>query len=387
MKSAIASGTLGLAALAILASPFALADDAGWYIGANIGQSKSKIDNARITSQMLGAGLTTSSITDDEHDTGYKLFGGYSFNRYFAVEGGYFDLGTFSFTAVSAVPFSGTLSGNIKLRGLNLDAIGALPITERFSVFGRVGMNYAEARDNFTSTGFVPALANPNPSKREWNPKIGLGVQYDFTESLGMRVEAERYRVNDAVGNKGDIDMVSVGLVYRFGAPTPAPRRAAAPAPEPMVVAPPPPPPPRPVVVAAPPPPPPVPKKVTFSADSLFGFDQAVLLPAGQQDLDKITAALKGARFEAITITGHTDRIGSHAYNLSLSQRRADVVKAYLVNSGMPADMITATGVDGADPVTTPDECKSRMVTAKVIACLQPDRRVEVEIVGTQVSE
>lgn len=213
MKLARASGTLGLVALAVIASPFALADNSGWYGGINIGQSRARIDDARITSGVLGRGFTTISITDDDRDTGYKLFGGYKFNKNFALEGGYFDLGRFGFTATT-VP-SGTLSGNIKLQGLNLDAVGILPIAEKFSAFGRIGLNYAEARDSFTGSGAVTVL-NPNPSKRDTNYKVGLGLQYDFTQSLGMRLEAERYRINDAVGNRGDIDLVSLGLVYRF---------------------------------------------------------------------------------------------------------------------------------------------------------------------------
>src|SRR5450759_496319 len=244
MKLARASGTLGLAALAAIASPFAVADDSGWYGGVNIGQSRAKIDDPKITSSLLAAGLNSTSITDDNRDTGYKLFGGYKINKNFALEGGYFDLGRFSFTATTVPP--GTLNGTIRLKGLNLDAVGILPITEKFSAFGRVGVNYAEARDSFTGTGLVNVL-DPNPSKREANYKFGAGLQYDFTQSLGMRLEAERYRINDAVGNRGDIDLFSVGLVYRFGAKTAAsaPRAepAAARAPRPVVVTPPPPPP------------------------------------------------------------------------------------------------------------------------------------------------
>jgi len=382
MKLARASGTLGLAALAAIASPFAVADDTGWYGGVNIGQSKAKIDDARITSNLLGGGFATSSISNDDHDTGYKLFGGYKFNRNFAVEGGYFDLGRFGFTATT-VP-AGTLNGNIKLKGLNLDAVGILPITEKFSAFGRVGVNYAEARDSFSGTGAVNVL-NSNPSKREANLKFGGGLQYDFTQSLGMRLEAERYRINDAVGSKGDIDLLSVGVVYRFGGKTPAPAPramapepvAAAPAPEPVVVTPPPPPPP--VVV------PPAPRKVTFSADSLFDFGKADVKPAGKQELDKLAADLRGVDFDVIAVTGHTDRIGSHEYNMDLSTRRAEAVKAYLVESaGIPAGRIAARGTDGSDPVTKPGECKGAKASKALIACLQPDRRVEVEVSGTR---
>ena len=242
MKFARASGMLGLVALAVMASPFAVAQDSGWYGGLNLGQSRAKIADARIRAELLGSGLTMTSIAEDERDTGYKLYGGYRLHRNFAIEGGYFNLGKFGFTA-NTVPL-GTLRGDIKLQGLNLDAVAILPITERFSAFGRLGLNYAQARDSFAGTGAVTVL-NPNPSKRDTNYKFGAGLQYDLTERLGMRLEAERYRINDAVGNKGDINLFSIGLLYRFGEKTPAP------APRPASYTPPPPP------QAAPPPPPP----------------------------------------------------------------------------------------------------------------------------------
>jgi OOP family OmpA-OmpF porin len=214
-KFRMAIGTLGLAALAALVSPLAMADDMGWYGGVNAGQSRAKIDDARITSNLLGSGFATTSITDDNRDTGYKLFAGYKFNRNFALEGGYFDLGRFGFTATT-VP-AGTLNGSIRLRGVNLDAVGILPLNDKFSVFGRLGLNHAEARDSFSGTGAV-TVTNPSPSKSDTNIKFGAGLQYDFNQSLGMRLEAERHRIDDAVGNKGDVDLVSVGLVFRFPA-------------------------------------------------------------------------------------------------------------------------------------------------------------------------
>jgi OOP family OmpA-OmpF porin len=74
-------------------------------------------------------------------------------------------------------------------------------------------------------------VANPNPKEKDTNYKFGLGLEYALTQALGLRAEAERYRINDAVGNKGDVDLFSVGLVFRFGGRTPAPAPAAAPAP------------------------------------------------------------------------------------------------------------------------------------------------------------
>ena len=380
MKLANATRKLGLALLAVVTAPLAMADDsASWYGGISAGRSRSKIDDSRVADSLLSVGLTPTSIADDDRDTGYKLFGGYQFNKYFALEGGYFDLGRFHFAA-DTLP-AGTLNGTFKVRGLNLDVVGSVPIADRFSVFARVGANYAQTKDSFTGTGAVVVL-DPNPSKRNTNYKAGLGLQYDFTRALAMRVEAERYRINDAISSKANVDLVSVGLIYRFGVkesvPTPAPRTMA---PEPIAAAPTP----KSAPVTAPPPSPPAPTKVTFSADSLFDFNKSVIKPAGQQALDKFAADLKGASFSVINVTGHTDRIGGHEYNLKLSARRAEAVKAYLVQtSGIPADKITATGTDGSDPVTKPGDCKGNKKTKKLIDCLQPDRRVEVEVAATQ---
>jgi OOP family OmpA-OmpF porin len=388
-------GTLDLAGCAVIVSPFAVADDSGWYVGGNMGQSRSRIDDARIIIGLLGAGFATASITDNNRDTGYKFFGGYQINKNFAFEAGYFDLGKSSFIATT-LP-AGSLSGNIKLNGLNLDAVGILPISEKFSVLGRVGLAYAQAKDNFNSTPAVVIPTNPNPNQNGTNFKYGLGLQYNISQSLGIRAEAERYRVNDAVGNKGDIDLISVGLVYRFDekkpvlAPVLVPKVAV---PEP-VVAPlliaviPPPAPPRvvPVVVA-----PPVPKKATFSADSsagsLFDFGKVVIKPAGKKALDEFTADLKGASFEVITVTGHADRIGSHSFNQKLSKQRANAVRDYLIASeAISSDKIVADGVGESDPVTKTGECKGKKQTRKLIACLAPDRRIEVEVNATRTTK
>jgi OOP family OmpA-OmpF porin len=234
-----AVGALGLVGFAAVNGQAAVAAESGWYGGLSIGLTTAKIDDDRIRAGLLGSGLTVTSIDDKDRSTGYKLFGGYKVNKNFAVEGGYFNLGKFGFTA-NTTP-AGTQTGSIKLQGVNLDAVGILPITEKFSALGRVGLTYAKAKDTFTGTGAV-TVSDPNPQKSAANYKVGLGVQYDITESLGLRGEWENFRINDAVGNKGDAHMFSVGLVYIFGAEKPAPRAAtpppvaAAPAPEPVLV-------------------------------------------------------------------------------------------------------------------------------------------------------
>ena len=124
--------------------------------------------------------------------------------------------------------------------------------------------------------------------------------------------------------------------------------------------------------------------KVTFSADSLFDFDKSMIKPEGKQALDKFSTDLKGTQHDTVWATGHTDHIGSAAYNLKLSGRRADAISAYLVASGgVASGKIAAKGVNGANPVTKPGDCKGNKPTA-LIACLQPDRRVDVEVAATK---
>jgi OOP family OmpA-OmpF porin len=103
-------------------------------------------------------------------------------------------------------------------------------------------------------------------------------------------------------------------------------------------------------------------------------------------ELDKFAAELKGTQFDVIRVTGHTDRIGSTTYNMKLSTQRAETVKTYLMESaGIPADKISAKGVGESEPVAKHDDCKGEKATKKLIACLQPDRRVEVEVHGTKM--
>ncbi|MEO5671417.1 MAG: outer membrane beta-barrel protein [Ramlibacter sp.] len=248
---------LSLVTLAVLASTSALADDPmGWYIGGSAGPSTARFSTPSSVG-LIGPGLAVTSISGRERDKfAFKLYGGYQFHRNFAVEGGYFDLGDNRYT-FNTTP-AGTLNGVSEVRGLNLDLVGKLPVTDRFTVLGRVGAAYARDRTHFTNTGAVPPTSfSPRTSKT--NAKYGVGVQYAFTDQLSVRAELERYRIEDPIRRRGNIDMVSVGLVYHFGAKAREPMRQTTYVPPPVVAAPPPPPP---RVVAAPPPPPPAPPPV-----------------------------------------------------------------------------------------------------------------------------
>jgi OOP family OmpA-OmpF porin len=365
MKLIRAVGALGLVGFAAINGQAAVAADSESYLGGSLGQSREKNSHTRITSQLLGSGLTTNSISDDSRDTGYKLFLGHKFNKNFAIEGGYFNLGKFGFTA-NTTP-AGTLTGTIKIQGVNLDAVGIVPITEKFGAFGRVGLQYAQSKDTFTGTGAV-TVSNPSPSKNQANYKLGFGVQYDFTRSLGLRGEWERYRVNDAVGNKGNIDMLLVGLVYTFGHDKPAPRAAT----PPPYVAP----------VAAAPEAAPVLVIVPVLAktqqycsilDIQFEINQKTVQRESEEKIGKVATFMKKYPGTTAVIEGHTDEVGSSADNMKLSERRAEGVVTYLVDhGGIARSRLKSVGYGETRPIgdnsTQEGKRLNRRINA-VIAC------------------
>jgi OOP family OmpA-OmpF porin len=372
----------------IAASSFAQQDGSYYYGGLSVGESRARVDEARYANSLLGGGQATTVLSTDSRGKAFKLFGGYQMNRYFGVEGGFFDLGQFGFQT-SNVP-AGTLNGQIKVQGVNLDVVGTVPLTDSFSAFGRAGVQFARTRDSFDGTA-VPGGANRGD--RGANPKIGLGLQYDFSPSMSVRAEAEHYRLNDAVGNHSAANVYSVSVLFPFGrTPAPAPRAMAAPAyvapapaPAPVVAEAPAP---APVVAVAPVAPPvvaPAKRRVSFSAESLFTFDKSAVKPEGKAALDSFSKEVEGTQFDKITVEGHTDRLGSTAYNQRLSQERAEAVKGYLVTEGkVDATKISAVGMSESAPVTKPEDCVGTKASPKLIACLQPDRRVEVEVTGTR---
>jgi len=142
------------------------------------------------------------------------------------------------------------------------------------------------------------------------------------------------------------------------------------------VAAPPPPPPPAP---PPPPPPPPAPtsEKVTFAADAFFDFDKAVLKPEARAKLDDLASKTSGINLEVIIAVGHTDSVGSDAYNQKLSVRRAEAIKAYLVSKGIEKNRVYTEGKGEKQPVADNRTSEGR---AK-------NRRVEIEVVGTRTKK
>lgn len=392
-----------LACLATLGATTAQAQssEAYSYIGLGGGQSRSNIDAGRITGNLAPAGSVLNSTERQDIDISYKVFGGYQFNRWAALEAGFFSLGEFGFGTTTTSPggVAGTLQGHRKVQGLNLDLVGSFPLSERFTALARVGAQYARIRGEYNGAG-ANALVHTTPSERSTNAKIGAGLQYMVSPAFLVRAEVERYRVSDAMGSRDNINVGTVSLVFPFGrAPGTAPRAsaapyvpmaAAAPAPAPMAPAVAATPAPMVVVIATPAAAPapvvaPERRRVSFSADSLFSFDQSALREDSKPALDALAKELATTQFDTISVEGHTDRLGSNSYNDKLSLQRAEAVKAYLVSvDGLQSAKINAVGKGETSPVTKLETCKGNQATAKLITCLQPDRRVDVEVVGTR---
>jgi OOP family OmpA-OmpF porin len=160
----------------------------------------------------------------------------------------------------------------------------------------------------------------------------------------------------------------AVGCDGAIVAQAPAAAPAAAPAPRAAT--------PAPAAPAAPVPAPPVATKVTYAADAFFDFDKSVLKPEGRAKLDDLVGKIKGINLEVIIAVGHTDSVGSDAYNQRLSVRRSEAVKAYLVTKGIERNRVYTEGKGEKQPVADNKTAEGR---AK-------NRRVEIEVVGTRAN-
>lgn len=355
---------LAVAGCAVVTNHVAIGADTGWIGGIHLGQSRAKIDENRITASLLGAGLSTTSMETDNRDSAFKLFGGYQFNKHFALESGYFDLGEFDF--VSTTQPAGTLSGKIKLKGFNVDAVGIFPVVDKFSVFGRLGLNHAQAKVNTSSSGAVNAPSKPNPSKNALNHKLGLGAQYSFTDMIGLRGEWERYRIDDAVGNRGDINLFSLGVIVTFDRQ----KLSAKHTPEKTA-------PPKPVTVTAPiwvvVPSPARTEKYCSILDIQFEINQDDIQREEKEKLSVLGTFLQKYPDTTAVIEGHTDNVGTTERNMQLSQQRAQSVVNYLVDSlHISSSRLKAVGYGETRPLaeneTETGKRQNRRIGA-VIAC------------------
>lgn len=181
-----------IAAPAAIAAEMA-AGDTGWYAGLSAGRAdyKDACD-----------GFPGSC---DDDDTAWKVYGGYQFTKNWGVEFGYVDFGEIKGT----VPAVGTIK--TEADGWTLSGVGTLPFSNNFSGFAKLGIIRADVDTKVTGV----FAGSASDSSTDWT--FGLGVKYDFTQNVGLRVEWEKFNnLGDSSTGEGDIDLISLGLVFKF---------------------------------------------------------------------------------------------------------------------------------------------------------------------------
>ncbi|MGL5032089.1 MAG: OmpA family protein [Aeromonas sp.] len=278
-----------------------------------------------------------------------SAFVGYNYNENFGTELGYLYAGR-----------GNTNGDRYENQGATLSGIARLPIAGDFSAFVEGGAYWAHT-DGLRA------------SDTKLSPLAGVGVTYKVNDALDLQA---RYRymwnVADLYGKHtdhgvhagadqyvGTLEAVYHPFRTSYVEPVAAPVVAAAP-----------------VMVE---------KDFALNSDVLFAFGKATLKPAGVQALDAMYQQI--AEFQPkdgnAVVVGYTDRIGSEAQNQKLSEARARTVANFLVAKGMAADKVAIEGRGESDPVTG-TQCNGVAPKAKLIACLAPDRRVEIKVSGVQ---
>ena len=347
-KTAIALAIAGLAAATVAqAAPQANT----FYVGAKAGQA-SFHDGIKYTGDGLGLGYNRNTVT-------YGVFGGYQIIDYLAVELGYDDFGRARFRQAGEDVIKHTN------HGAHLSLKGSYPIIDGLDVYGRVGAALVRS-DYKTYHGWtIDGSRQQKAHSLKVSPVFAAGLEYNLPSlpQLGFRLEYQWVnrvgKLEDSSGDRIDyqpsIASVTAGLSYRFG------QGQAPVAPE---------------VVT---------KTFTLNSDVTFAFNKANLKTEAKSVLDGIYGEITQVSSPSVDVAGYADRIGKDAANQKLSQRRAETVANYLVSKGVAPQSITATGYGEANPVTgnTCDAVKGRKA---LIACLAPDRRVEISVKGTKTT-
>ncbi|MDM5102902.1 porin OmpAII [Aeromonas salmonicida] len=329
MKMKMAPALIALAIAAMGTSTAQAADD--WYTGIGAGWA-------------YGHDLNDFGKDADKDATALSLFGGYNFNDYYAAELGYLYAGK---AGVDGVDF--------KTQGATLSGLARLPLNDIFSVFAEGGAYFNHVNGNGNSDNGTAPLAGVGLTAK-LSDLIDVQARYRYMWNLGD--EQKTWETNMSVAT---LELVMHPNRTSYVAPV------AAPAPEPV---------PEPVVVD---------KSFSLSSDVLFAFGKSTLKPEGVASLNTLYQQIVDVQPKdgSAVVVGYTDRIGSDGYNLKLSEARARTVADFLVGKGLPAGKVSIDGRGKAEPVTG-TQCDGIKAKTQLIACLAPDRRVEVRVTGIQ---
>lgn len=201
------------ALIALLLAFAAPAMAEGFYVLTSVGQTKTDLDQGYLDG--ADRALPGFQSSTDKTDTGYKLQLGYQFNQYFALEGGYVNLGKATYQGSAAG--IGNKSVEFKASGVNLDAVGILPLNDRLSVFAKAGAIYAKVERNASrhnGLGNFSSSTDSTDLKGTW----GLGASYDLSKNLAVRAEYEQFHKlgKDDQTGEANVDMLSVGIACKF---------------------------------------------------------------------------------------------------------------------------------------------------------------------------
>ncbi len=188
-----------------------------WYAGVSLGSSRSNVSAGEVNDFLRSLGYGAPSTSADDKDAAYKFLMGYRFSPVIAVEGFYADLGKYNTRTSVATPFIGNVNADYKSKGFGVDVVLSAPITQEFSVYGRVGVIQAKTEGRFSSNGSIGLLANRG-SKNKTGQHFGVGLQYDLNPALALRGEVETYRKlgDDTTGGELKVDVLSLGAIFRF---------------------------------------------------------------------------------------------------------------------------------------------------------------------------
>ncbi|ODS44456.1 hypothetical protein BGK37_03985 [Pasteurella multocida] len=342
---------LTIAALAAASVAQAAPQPNTFYVGAKAGWASfhDGLNQIEKIEGPISFGFKRNSVT-------YGVFGGYQITDNFAVELGYDDFGRAKVRAIDPTTKETVAAAKHTNHGAHLSLKASYPVLDGLDVYARVGA--ALVRSDYKVYDKEPAFLKRTHSTQV-SPVFAGGLEYAFMPELALRVEYQWLnnvgKLKDAKGERvdyrPDIGSVTAGLSYRFGQSVYVPE-----------------------VVS---------KTFTLNSDVTFGFDKADLKPAAQNVLDGIYGEIAQLKSASVAVAGYTDRLGSDAYNLKLSQRRADTVANYLVAKGVAQNAISATGHGEANPVTG-NKCDSVKGRKALIACLADDRRVEIAVKGNK---
>ena len=197
-----------------------------WYVGAGIGQTFASIPEQTVngidSALTVANGASFSVVDKDKHSAEEKFFVGYTFNPYFAAEAGYAALGKSSVTMDfrNGAPLTtsvGNFNMKYRMTAFFIDAVGSLPMNEKLSLFGRVGVSYNRVNADFRGRPITFIVSSNDKSETKVREKFGAGVGYSLNSMFSVRAEWERYRMPDPFSDEQyKVDTATLSLLYHF---------------------------------------------------------------------------------------------------------------------------------------------------------------------------